>query len=394
MQPSEVNVVTRTVREVPLGETVDLQHLVEVFRQRGVRSDDDALTLIDFRNSRTFDVVALVYVLAMVGSRIASERLTRFRLPLAVAALDALHRQGFLQAACLVARTPLPVLLALEDVERAGAVRRTSSAWTGDAREQILQHLRDKQVFGLLPYHLDSEDAKLAMVRRELGRWTEPLALALFSRHLKASAEWDVARVIVHEILANVQEHPHASTAVVASDMALARDDVPEAALTIAVWDDGESIIETLRGGLISRGSVRIAPPPTTDTFRVHRRGAGPREADLIRTSAWEPEVTSDDRDLLLASLFPGISSKPGEVDRGDDGSYDRFLGCGLYFLYHHVIDVFGGALDIYVGGIRLTVEAEDDPRSSAQYLVTLAEGLGTPKIRGNLVVARLPTHA
>ncbi|WP_187692332.1 hypothetical protein [Micromonospora chalcea] len=382
------------MREVSLGESVDLEHLEGALRQQGVRSDDDALTLVDFRNSRTFDVVALVFVLALVGTRIAEERLTRFRLPMAVAALETLRRHGFLDVACQVAQAPLPLLLALEDVERVSdAVRASPSTWTGDPGEQILQHLRHKRVLGLHMYRLSGEDARTAMVQQELRRWTEPLALALFSRHLKGTAEWDVARVIVHEILANVQEHPRASTAVVASDMALPRD-APQSALTIAVWDDGESIVETLRRGLVGRGTVRIAPPPTSDTFRIRRRGTGAGVADEKRTSTWSPVIASDDLDLLLASLFPGISNKVLESAHASDWSYDPFLGCGLYFLYHHVIDVFQGALDIYVGAIRLTIEAEIDPKSSAQYLVTLAEGLGTPKIRGNLVVARLPTHA
>ncbi|MEE6263900.1 hypothetical protein [Plantactinospora sonchi] len=384
------------VREVPLGESVDLQHLEDAFRQGGVRTDDDALTLIDFRNSRRFDVVALLCVLAMVGTRINSDRLTRFRLPRG-AALDTLRRERFLETACQVARAPLPMLLALEDVkslrDRMNSDR--VSAWwqSGDPRDQIIQHLREKRVFGLSLYRLENEDARTAMMQEELGRWTDPLALALFSRSLKESAEWDVARVIVHEILANVQEHPNASMAVVASDMVLSDKDTPQPALTIAVWDNGDSIVETLRAGLDSRGSVRVAPPPATDTFRVRRQGFGAPVTDQMVTSVWEPQVGDDDRDLLLASLFPGISRKLGEADQPGHPAVDRFLGCGLYFLYHHVIDVFRGTLDIYVGKIRLTVQAEPDPASSAQYLVTLTEGLGTSKIRGNLVVARLPTH-
>ncbi|WBB53362.1 hypothetical protein [Verrucosispora sp. WMMD573] len=393
MQPSETDVDNSTVvREIPLGESVDLQHLKEVFRQRGIRSDDDALTLIDFRGSRTFDVVALLWVLAMMGTRITSDRLTRFRLPLVRAALDVLRRDRFFEAACQVAQAPLPMLLHLEDVKRVNeSAPAPFGTWTsGDPSDQIVQHLRKKRVFGLSLYRLDSADARTAMMREELGRWTDPLALALFSRHLKGTAEWDVARVVVHEILANVQQHPNASTAVVASDMVLPRDDVPQAVLTIAVWDNGDSIVDTLRRGLVGRGDVRVAAAPATDTFRIRREGADPPVADELRTSDWTPDVASDDRDLLMASLLPGISSKS---DDGDARSRDRLLGCGLYFLYHHVIDVFQGSLDIYVGAIRLTVEAEYEPDSSAQYVVTLREGLGIPKIRGNLVVARLPTH-
>ncbi|MCG5446531.1 hypothetical protein NIE79_005230 [Micromonospora sp. NIE79] len=400
MQPSETRTAADRldIREVPLGESVDLDRLIQAVSIYGGGPDDDRLTLVDFRRSSTFDVIALLFLLGMVKARLKDDRLTRFRLPQSRAALSALRGAGFLDAASHVTRAPLPLLLAREDVQRLAKPPETLNWGTGTATEQILQDLQHKRVLGLSLHPLGNETDKNRMVENELERWTDPLALALFSQHLKEAAEWDVARVVVHEILANVQEHPQASVAVVAAQMSLptGRRESADGGLTVAVWDDGKSIVETLRECMVSRGDVRVSPPPDRFTVRVVRSSSipGPPGHPPLLPSDWSPSLDGDDAELLLASLFPGISRKDPRGRAPDTDRSDIFLGCGLYFLYRHVIDVFRGSLDLYSGSTRLTISAESDPESGAQYLVTVHGGPRVPRISGNLVVARLPTHA
>jgi ABC-type transporter Mla MlaB component len=386
------------VRHVPTGEKVDQEVVQRLFLRTAVVGEEVLLS-IDLRQAQRFDTVGLAYLLALIRIRARNDRLTRIELPEQTGGLIQLDKKGFLEAARAMAGAPLRLLLPLLDVERLVELQSRRGDEVSHASSDanfLLAYLRSKGHFTFRAYSLESAVSKVRMVDDELRRWTEPLALALLGKHLKGAAEWDVARVVVHELLANVQEHPHASVVLVGSEMNLPERSAPSAPaeLTIVIWDDGHSIIETLRQALVSRGTIRAADPPHIDRYRMCHPDRGPAAGDArIISSDWSPDLYADEEELLLASILPGISRKSYD-DGATERERDTFSGYGLYFFSRHVIDVFNGSFELHSGKTELRVEAEPDPEHGARYRASFRSRSAESAITGNMIIARLPTHA
>jgi hypothetical protein len=147
-----------------------------------------------------------------------------------------------------------------------------------------------------------------------------------------------------------------------------------------------------------------------SDTFVVDADGWTP-EFQKYETT-WNPPGTAHDGELLLASLFPGVSQKaanpitsvvrPGdrgfnEVPYGSSNVQDASsllhqvdTGHGLHALYRTVIDAFGGSIEFRADELRMYV-TRSNTGSRDTYKATINVRSPSPTLIGNMVIVRLP---
>ncbi|MGA8430388.1 MAG: hypothetical protein WB729_11250 [Candidatus Sulfotelmatobacter sp.] len=173
--------------------------------------------------------------------------------------------------------------------------------------------------------------------------------------------------------------------------------------LTIVFWDDGQSIVDTLKEAIVSGKSIRsIEVPDLYADFEMlqcdHKGGIRSR---TVVNSSYVPDATTPEDLLLLAATFPGITrdvSGSGR-DRVTTPPTNPVLdspGMGLYVLLNTVIDVFGGSVFFRTKRLGMSVKkaALSPDGTSVKYVARIREfGHHTPRLLGNMVVVRLPVR-
>lgn len=353
----------------------------------------DQPLLIDLQDATYIEPIALLYLLSVLASRLRLSDQTSLRLPASRRVRDFLRAWSFPEAVRAATATPFSRLVVPEDMQYFGEgqsvyARSPDTGPTGD----LLRHLESRQFFGLMTYRIHASLEATRAVEDEWSRWRTPLIMQVLSRHIQGPHE-DVARVLIYELLANAIQHPQATTATVVSSVGRRpnAETSRDTSFAISVWDDGLGIVQTLRKCLDATGSIRISPARTEDIFSI--RAEGWECGNEHMTSTWNPPIDATDEELLLASLFSGVSQKVAaqtlpSVARPDTGQPDREAGNGLYSLYKSVIDDFGGMLSIRTGQTFLNLKRDN---ASSPYKAKIVRYLGSPQFYGNQFTVRIP---
>ncbi|WP_411054573.1 hypothetical protein [Streptomyces sp. E11-3] len=332
--------------------------------------------LIDLAASTAFDVVALQQLLSAIAARRSQGVETMIRLPVDAAARHVLRLWRFPHAVGSVARVPFRVLVAPEDHEFFGEETPTTPLVrdTASPRSSALAYLTAQQRFGLRPYRLDGELARLQMLEGETSCWGGFALTRLLQSTLMGPAS-EVIRVLVQELLSGPLQRRSGKVAITGAQLELPAGGSQTGTLTLAVWDDSESLITDLSKRERTAGGVRA------DEFALHADGWSPGQR--LDLADWQPWLDSGDPEVLLAGL---ISSTPRDrCAKGyAEGSH------GMYALYNCAVDVFGGSLRIESRQTRLEISAAPDS-DTARYRVDVTTGPQLPHQRGNLLAVRLP---
>ena len=348
---------------------------------------------IDLSAALEFDVAAILMLFAAISTRRQNALRTELKLPVDQPARHILRLWQFPRAAAIAAGMPFRKLVADADLRYFGEdlPRLRVRDYARSPRASVLAHLVERQHFGLFAHRSSADNGLAQMMDLESARWRRYAIIQLLDKVLLGPAS-DVGRVLVQELVANAVEHPRCATAVVGSQMTLvphSHHDAP-AELTIAAWDDGCSIEQTLRQCLDAGTPVRLNVSSQPDTFKVIAEGWTPT-SNLYR-SDWTPTTASPDPELLLSSLFPGITRKASrEADlAGNATDQSSNAGYGLYSLYKTTIDAFQGSVEMRSGRTILVVNRSHE---RPEYDVRLTVESALPALAGGLVVVRLPVR-
>lgn len=173
--------------------------------------------------------------------------------------------------------------------------------------------------------------------------------------------------------------------------------------LTIVFWDDGESIVDTLRKAIDADKKIRSLEPGDlcADYLVTRENELGEKSSPQIIASDLLPNANTEDALLLLASLFPGITrdvAGEGHVVPAEVEAQDRRFGLpgmGLYVLANQAVDVFGGMVSLRTKDYFLNLQGVPPAargRRSERYTVKLRTyGPWYPQFPGNAVTVRLP---
>ena len=180
---------------------------------------------------------------------------------------------------------------------------------------------------------------------------------------------------VIKECITNCIRHPKADLLITTSFF-----DLKEKIFTLVIWDNGKSIVESLRNGLQQFGTIK------TQTNGTRQYGLSP---SYFKTSGDEnskdldridfdsklfftdklPNEDSPDWHFLLASIFPGVTSKPlasGENQSKNGTDPDR-AGIGLTVLLDEVIKGLDGHVTIRIDNQVMKIK-----RIERQFLMSL----------------------
>ena len=362
----------------------------------GARFDDGPATaVVDLTAATGFDVVGLLHLLALAAKWRDTGKKIRLKLPHDPHVRHILRQSRFTTALEIVMGMPFRLLVERADLRyfnEDSLPEMITMISTASAQASVLACLVEQHHFGLSAHRIDGQESPMRVLDQEVGHWRSYAMVQLLRTVLRGEAV-EVSRVIVQELITNIMEYPAASVAVMASQLELpmvgTEGGLP--ALTIAAWDDGTSIIETLRTRLASTGKIRAWSPDATDYFVVHAPNASVREGTY--RSDWTPEAKATDAELLFASLLPGITQKP--VDREPNGPQSSVTqrmdyGYGLFALYKAAIDHFEGSVELRCGRTRLEFTRPD---LSGPYQVRVADLPDLEPLTGTVVTVRLPVR-
>ncbi|MFJ2235215.1 hypothetical protein [Streptomyces sp. NPDC087859] len=334
--------------------------------------------LLDLAAATAFDVAALQQLLSTIAARRNEGVETMIRLPADAAARHILRLWRFPHAVGSVARVPFRVLVTPED--RAYFGEKTLPAPlvsdAGSPRSSVLAYLTAQQRFGLRPYRLDDELARLHMLEGETSCWGG-FALTRLLQSVLAGPASELIRVLVQELVSGPLQRSSGRVAITGAQLELPDEKSGTGTLTLAVWDDSESLITHLRK------REPVAEVLRADEFALSANGWSPGEE--LGRAHWRHWPDSEDPEVLLAGLI-GSAPRDRYAKGHAEGSH------GLYALYNCAVDAFGGSLRIESRQTRLEVSAVPGS-GTVRYRVDVATGSQLPYQHGNLLTVRLPVR-
>jgi hypothetical protein len=345
---------------------------------------------LDLQKAKFIDPIALLALFAAIVERVNRDLETELLLPESKRMRDYLRAWNFDEAIKQATGREFHTFVSDEDRRYFG--EEPEYYLKADANS-LEDYLAAQRFFGLMARRITSAPDHARLVEQEWSRWRSPLIIQVLNRHLSGPSR-DVARVVIYELLTNAVQHPGANSVTVVSSVygktvAGSRDD---RSFAVGVWDDGEGIVETLRSAL-ALGSIRAGDSSSIDEFTVKAIDWRPRQGSYH--SDWTPASDAADEELLLASLFQGISQKPVRADiepismPGEDDPSQR-IGDGLHALYRCVIDQFGGSIAVRSGSHFMNVKSAA-AKKSGSYAVKLTRYPEWPPFAGNMITVRIP---
>jgi len=254
---------------------------------------------------------------------------------------------------------------------------------------------------GLLP-GLASTPERIAAYERE--RWLQDRVRSVLDYYLDGDGDL-VGSKAVHEAVLNAASHPKATIGYVSSQLIRGiprgRKRGPVEALEVAIWDNGQTYSETLRGriaqGLDVRSSSFGSKYESFDVEIPRDDGLPPDTLTLVSQmgefdAEYQRHVT--DEVLSVAAFMLGVSSEPdatrfdpltGEVRNDPAGS-------GLHDIRDVVIDQFGG--EVFYRTSRLGVTIKRKGSLGSYSVEVLLAGRDEPPIAGNTLLFRIPLVA
>ncbi|GAB3160492.1 hypothetical protein GCM10027258_75820 [Amycolatopsis stemonae] len=352
--------------------------------------EQDAPLDLDLADTARIDIAGLMTLLSVLNERSAHQRETLISLPRDPAVTDFLLECAFPSAAAMVSRSQFGTLHwadgALPVRDQVRFLRPAASS----PSSTVYERLRDERFFGFLTYFFQADPQISSIVATEWSRWRGPVVLSFLDTALKYHHGAEVARVVIHELLTNAVLHPGGDLLTIGSWVANGGPGHPDE-LIISVWDNGKSMVRKLRADLSANQAIRVAEAAVDDTFIIEATGWQPRSAKY--SAQWTPEADATDEELLLASVFPGISHRPAKASPNPMPRTSEVpQEYGLHALYRCVANLFGGSLEIRTGNQQLNLASARHQRRHGprRYRAHVSYIAGQP-FHGNLLSVRLP---
>lgn len=270
--------------------------------------------------------------------------------------------------------------------------------------EQIIEKYLPIVVFSKMASLYNS-----SLALREADKWKGLAIKSLLDRYLLGPSSCFATR-IVFEAMMNAIRHPDADYIVTASDIIRDKDDGSPKELRMHWYDNGRSIIESLKEPLLKGKSdsiVGYADYPVKYCLKYSGKRGLKKLNELARSISSDIPIdkNANSSHVLLASLFPGTTCDPegmthsihpdlgaeesGQILGGNREAI-KMPGMGLHLLTNAVINIYHGSLTIRSGGYKLEIRK---PISSedCDYDVDIENKLGDNVSSGNMLSIRLP---
>lgn len=338
---------------------------------------------LDLSRVESFDIASLFAIIALIAGRTTTGLETKLTYPESNAAIDFLKKWNLDGAL---------------DSAKQKAGKQTKGLIQNWPTDQLLP----SELMAIKAWSKEDGSIHDRLAIDENTRWQQsPCVEKIFAEQLYGNASYIASR-IVYEAMSNALLHPNANSIQTASRFVSRLEATSEylAGFTIAFWDDGVSLIETLRRSLKASLQIRVTKQDLrefyADYFLIREDSNGSSAAECIRPDIQINENTPDDI-LLMATTFPGITRDISRrVKHPFSTEKDMILldspGMGLYVLTNTVVDVFGGLVEIRTGAYKMAISKAKRNATKGPYKVHIRKYWENfLDFNGNLVIIYLP---
>jgi hypothetical protein len=392
--------------KIPSDATVgSIENAVDCFF-RSLSAEPQSLEL-DLSACEYVEVPSLIYFIALIKNRLNKGLYTTLRLPGSDMVRDFLRAWEFPRAVRQATGIPFHKFVVEEDRHYFGERQHSANVrYTGWVLDRQVDRLLSDRFFAITTFPINRSTSPARIVLDETQRWEAQLVKSVLKKHL-IGPEGYFANRVIFESMTNALRHPSANIIQTGSRFDIRYNDEGKPStkyFTMAFWDDGESIITTLKRAI--EGGLKVRSADTPDLYRTYRviressDGVKTEPEDVI--SNYLPDRTTTDELLLLSATFPGITRDViGEDHLAPMISIDTekslmLPGMGLYVLTNCVVDIFGGTLafrtkDFFMN-IKRTSEWSKKRGDNSHYRVKIKRfSEQAPSFLGNMLTIRLP---
>ena len=244
--------------------------------------------------------------------------------------------------------------------------------------KEKIDSLREKGFYPLVSLPFTNDTEKSFILKEEPKNWTEGKPLvSIIQKNLpdKVIIGDKISKHIIYESITNSIRHPKSKKLVLSCIR-------QENYYTLVIWDNGESIIETLKKELVKGNSIKTDNESIDDPHScyciVKNKKSGPPKADNFNYyfSSEVPDLQKNEEGkeylkeewfVLLASFFPGITRDPKGIDYQESkalGTEQRpaLTGRGLTYLVNAAVRNFGGEVRVRTSNYFINIKkAEKD---------------------------------
>lgn len=258
----------------------------------------------------------------------------------------------------------------------------------------------DKKFFPLISEPFKTDRDKSKTLSKTIGLWDKKsLIVSVLEQHINGrkvisdenanltvetinqiSIQNTLANDVIKESFTNAIRHPYADLLVTGSYF-----DKVGKHFTIVIWDNGKSIVQSLRKGLEKYGTIKNQSFQNEEnvlnpSYFLTDGSEDPQNLDDIDVdkklffSTDAPTQEDPDWKFLLASFYPGVTSEPSAAAQDEKGELkqpkldfgDR-IGMGLTVLLDSIIKVFEGSVLIRIDDQVIAIK-----RIETQFLNTI----------------------
>lgn len=378
--------------------------------------------LLDFKDCQYMDFLVFQYIISFFYSRSKKNQETYLGIPSDKKVRDFMRIWEFPNAFFSATKSKFSEHIVDEDQIYIGE-KQTSFNGIGDVIDTLeynadwkTGHKGKRNFFSYNTYNLKTGSINILpdkIPSIEGRRWNEDLILKVLEKHLETkNAKDEVGRIIIYESISNAVRHPDAQIIQAVSKFdhgsKLPQD---KRHLRICLWDDGKSIVETLKPLIREGKPIRsfFLPLYMSDKIYLNIEDLENKQnkKSLILDQSDNPDKNASDEIILQSSLFPGITRTiaedvadvaPFDDEKNKMGNKTLYIdkqGMGLYALSKAVLDIYQGSLFIRSGDLFLSMKVAHDTfrmRHHVRYKTKIIKyPKWYPNFVGNLLMISLP---
>jgi hypothetical protein len=354
------------------------------------------------------EVSSLIHFIAFIKSRLNRGLYTYLRIPKSESVRDFLRVWEFPRALRQATGIPFHKFVPPADHRYFGEHQDESNRrYSGWVLDRQVDRLLSDRFFAITTFPINQSTSHARLVVDETERWEAQLVKSVLKKHL-IGPEGYFANRVIFESMTNALRHPSANIIQTVSRFDVRYDSSGKTTgskhFTMAFWDDGESIITTLKRAIDSGLTVRSADVPELySNYRVTLENSeGKKGEPQIIPSSFLPDEKTSEELLLLAATFPGITRDVVGIDHlapADMLDSEKSLmlpGMGLYVLTNCVVDIFGGTIAFRTKDFFMNIKQTSDwlqkKGDQSRYQVKIKKfSQNSPSFLGNMLTIRLP---
>lgn len=360
---------------------------------------------IDLSRCIFLEASSLIYLVAFIKARMNEQIQVRLRIPQSKEVRDFLRLWKFPEALEDATNQYFRSFVVEDDHRYFGEnanisdLKYASTTVIDGKVEQVLSN----HFFSLTSFQLQKEADNTAVVFDEVSRWDGQLIKAVLKKHFEGPVTYFPSRIIF-ESITNALRHPKANIVQTASRFYFSSDNALKQHFTLTFWDDGDSIIDTLRRALREGKKIRLRDSPELyKNYHVVVEDENKQKTSLGKIPAeFVPSIDTPDELCFLAATFPGITRdiegkshfylQPQQYESPDYA----LPGMGLFVLTNCVVDIFGGSVGFRTKNLFMNIKKATlkEQKEGINYRVKIQRYRNKmPDFLGNMLTIRLPLH-